>query len=387
MKRINNIYNNIVDINTITNMYEEIIRKKTKNKSKLERFEDNYCSNIINVYNILNERKYNGGKYNIFLIYEPKLRIIMSENISDKIINHLVSYYFIKPIFEKQLIDTNVATRINMGTHYGLRILKRYLSYMNNKYDNYYYLKFDISKYFFNIDHIKLKQLICNKIKDTDVINIINKIIDSTDMPYVNEKIQLFKNNEINKILCSCLSDANKNKKIDDINKIPLYKKGKGLPIGNLSSQMLAILYLNELDHFIKEKLHIKHYIRYMDDGILIHENKDYLKDCLIKIEKMLDSYKLKLNSKTQINSIKNGLDFLGFVYCVKDKKVIMKLRTSSKKRMKKNIKINKKLFYKNKIDILFLKQIIASYKDHLAHGNNNTLINIYLNIYNIKDK
>ena len=108
---------------------------------------------------------------------------------------------------------------------------------------------------------------------------------------------------------------------------MPEYKKGKGLSIGNLSSQTFAILYLNELDHFIKEKLKIKYYIRYMDDGILLCEDKKYLQYCLKEIEKIVNKYKLELNKKTAIVNIKQGFEFLGFRYYIKKNKVIMKVK------------------------------------------------------------
>ena len=110
-----------------------------------------------------------------------------------------------------------------------------------------------------------------------------------------------------------------------------------------MSSQVLAILYLNELDHFIKEKLNIKYYIRYMDDGLLIHESKDYLKYCLREIVKILDKYKLELNNKTKIININEGFVFLGFKYYIKNNKVIMKVKSQTKKDSKE-----KSIFYIN---------------------------------------
>ena len=131
----------------------------------------------------------------------------MSNNIQDKIINHLVAYYLLVEVFDKTFIDTTVATRIGKGTHLGLRITKKYLNDMKRDYgDNFYYLKFDIQKYFYNIDHEVVKSLIRRKIKDKDAINIIDRIIDSTDCDYINTKIGKLKENEIKKINSSNLS-------------------------------------------------------------------------------------------------------------------------------------------------------------------------------------
>jgi len=379
MKRVNNIYNTITDIKNIQNMYDKRVKINTKNKSKLEKFENNYVSNMTYIKNILKNKIYIPGKYNIFLIKEPKLRLIMSQNIIDKIINHLVSEYFLINVFDNSFIEENIATRKNKGTHYGIKLLKKYLNKMKDK--NFYVLKFDISKYFFNLDHNIIKKIITSKIKDKDVLDILFNIIDSTNADYVNENINKIKQKEIKKLS----NNPYKSNLIEEINKLPLYKKGKGLPIGNMSSQVLAILYLNELDHFIKEKLNIKYYIRYMDDGLLIHENKDYLKYCLREIVKILDEYKLKLNNKTKIININEGFVFLGFKYYIKNNKVIMKVTNQTKRRFKRKINILYKLVDNHKIDYKQLLQVKNSYLGHLSYGNTKKLIKNTLNRYEEK--
>ena len=349
MKRINNIYNQILDIKVIENIYKKI-KTNTKNKTKIEKFEDYYVENIINIKNIISLKKYKFDKYSIFIIKEPKLRLIMSQTIKDKLINHIISEYFLVRIFDKTLINENIATRKNKGTHYGIKLLKKYLNEI--KYKNFYILKFDISKYFFNIDHEILKKLIRKKIKDKDVLNVLDLIIDSTNYSYINE--------EINKL------------KIKDL---PNYKKGKGLPIGNMSSQIFAIIYLNELDHYIKENLKIKYYIRYMDDGIILHENKEYLKYCLKEIEKIVKKYELELNNKTCILNIKQGFEFLGFKYYIKNNKVLMKVKNQTKRKFKRKMKKLNNLLNENKISEKKVKQVKDSYLGHLSYGNTNNLI------------
>lgn len=114
----------------------------------------------------------------------------MSQNIEDKIINHLVSKFLLVDVFDSTFIDTNIATRVGKGTHYGIRLVKKYLNEMKNK--NFYYLKFDIKKYFYNMEHKIIKEIIRKKIKDKDAINILDSIIDSTDRKYINERINYF---------------------------------------------------------------------------------------------------------------------------------------------------------------------------------------------------
>ena len=371
MKRVNNIYDSIVDIKKIQKMYDSRIKINTRNKKKLETFENNYVSNMIYIKNTLKNKSYVTGKYNIFLIKEPKVRLIMSQNIIDKIINHLVSEYFLVQIFDKTLINENIATRVGKGTHYGIKLVKKYLNELKGK--DFYILKFDISKYFYNLDHEVLKTLIRKKIKDKDALNILDEIIDSTDKSYVNETIKSYKKREIDRLINSNVS--NKKELIKEVEAIPEYKKGKGLPIGNMSSQALAILYLNELDHYIKNELNIKYYIRYMDDGILIHEDKEYLKYCLKEIEKILFKYKLTLNNKTAIVNIKEGFEFLGFRYNIKNDRVILKVKNQTKRRFKRKLKLFKKLLENKKITINETTQVINSYLGHLKHGNSKKLI------------
>ena len=258
MKRYHNLYS--VSIDDINEVYKEA-RRNIRNKNKIYRFENYYSLNISKIKDVFDSGKYDVGKYNIFLIREPKYRIIMSQNIFDKVINHIVARKFLY-VLDNVLIDSNIATRKNRGTSLGVKLFRRYL----NKLDGEIYaLKFDISKYFYNIDHEILISLLKNKIKDKRVIDILIKIINSTDDEYVNECICKLKMNELLKVKRSNLNDKEKLKRIDEIERIPIYEKGKGLPIGNMTSQILAIIYLNNLDHFIKEKLKAKYYIRYMD--------------------------------------------------------------------------------------------------------------------------
>lgn len=378
MKKINNLYNDIIDIRKIQFMYDRRIRLNTKNKQKLEIFENNYVSNIKYIKDILEAKAYKPGKYNIFIIKEPKVRLIMSQNIIDKVVNHVVSEYFLVNVFDKTLIETNIATRKNRGTHYGLKLIKKYLNEIKDK--EFYVLKFDISKYFFNLDHDIIKELLKKKIKDKDVLKILNDVVDTTDCEYVNKGIKKIKEAEIGKIRNS--NSLNKEKHIKDIEALPYYYKGRGLPIGNMSSQIIAIMYLNELDHYIKEQLKIKYYVRYMDDGILIHESKEYLKYCLKEIIKILDRYKLKLNSKTKIYSYKEGFEFLGFRFILKNNKIIMKVSNKTKKRFKRKIKNMLKLLDENKITLEEFNHVKSSYLGHLHYGSTNNLIK-----NNIKDK
>lgn len=247
-------------------VYDEICRN-TKNKRKVNRFNEFKCINIIKIYNTLIRREYEVGPYVTFKIMEPKERLIVSQQMSDKLVNHLVSRYILHPALLPCLIDTNVASRKDKGTKAGLEYYQKFRKICKSKYGKYYILKCDVKKFFSSIDHDILKQKVKRRIKDKDALNIVFKIIDSNK---------------------------------------------KGLGIGNMSSQVLAIFYLNDLDHYIKEELKIKYYVRYQDDFILFHNSKEYLKECLEKIKEFLANEKLQLNSKTRIYNSNGNIIFLG---------------------------------------------------------------------------
>lgn len=359
-------YNDIVSINKIKDVYDGIY-KNTCHKAKLVRFELTKTSNIVKIYNTLNNKHYSHLKYNIFIIREPKYRIIMSELMYDKIVNHLISKYVLIPTLSRKLIEQNVATRTGKGSKEGIRYMKKYINSIKENYDNVYILKCDISKYFYNIDHEILINKLSHENFDKDILKILINIINSTDNDYINDLIDSSINRELSHLEDMNIYDLELRKK--QLYSLPRYRKGKGLPIGNETSQLLAIYYLNELDHYIKEQLHIKYYIRYMDDFILIHHDKEYLKKCLNLINKKLSSLKLSLNKKTQIYNLKSGVNFLGYKFILKNKKLIILLNNQTRK------KIKRKLRKARKNNINFYKKSLASYNGYFKVSTTNNFV------------
>ncbi len=191
---------------------------------------------------------------------------------------------------------------------------------------------------------------------------IIIEIISSTNYEYINRQIDRMIEKEIFRLKEKQISDLEL--KIKELHSLPRYKKGIGLPIGNETSQILAIYYLNELDHYIKEKLKIKYYIRYMDDFILLHRDKEYLKYCKDKIKEKIEELDLKLNKKTQIYDLDKGLNFLGYKFKLKGKKLIILINNQTKKRVKRKLKKMKKKNVNN------YKQVKASYNGYFKIAN-----------------
>ncbi len=266
MKRKNNLYENLLKMENINQAFNEVCLH-TKNKRKVRNYKEYKCVYISRIFNILNERRYEVGEYHIFKIYEPKERIIVSQGLQDKVINHLISRQILYPSLIPCLINENVASLPNKGTKYGIYLSQKFHRKCKIKYGEYYILKCDISKFFASIDHKILKQKLMRRIKEKEALDIVFKVIDS---------------------------------------------QNNGLGIGNMTSQILAIFYLNDMDHFIKEELKIKYYVRYQDDFLLFHESKEYLKYCFKEIEKFLEKEKLKLNRKSRIYKNSNQFLFLG---------------------------------------------------------------------------
>ena len=266
MKRKRNLYENIYKFENIESAYNEVCRN-TKNKKKVANFKEYKCLYISRIHNILENKTYTPGPYNVFTIYEPKERRIVSQNMQDKIINHLVARFILYPAILPCLLDINVASRKGLGTSEGIRLAANFRRICKIKYGTYYILKGDISKFFASIDHEILKEKIRKRIKDKDALKIVFDIIDMEE---------------------------------------------NGLSIGAMTSQILAIFYLNDLDHYIKEVLKIKYYVRYQDDFLLFQQSKEYLKYCLNELYLFLQKEKLTLNKKTRIYKNTDNFIFIG---------------------------------------------------------------------------
>lgn len=193
---------------------------------------------------------------------------------------------------------------------------------------------------FFNIDY----DILLNKlygIIDKDILCIIKNIIDSTNKDYVNDRIsKLVEDNDY------------------------LYRYNKGLNIGSYISQILASFYLNDIDHFIKEKLGVKYYVSYVDYFVLIDYNSGYLLYCLEIIKKKLNEIGLSINNKTRVYESKKGFCFFGYKFFLNDNKLVVKVKYKNK------VRIRRKLKYLKKHDIDKYKVVVNSYKGYFVVRN-----------------
>lgn len=266
-------------------------------KKSSQQFQISALDGLLQIKESLKNKTYRVSKYHEFKIYEPKERVIKASSFVDKIVQHSLCDNVLIPILEKVFIDSNFAGRTGKGTQYGLNMLKKHMELAYQKYGyDCWIIKADIRKFFYNIDHDILKEIVGYYIKNPDVYWLCEQFIDSTE--------------------------------------------GVGIPLGNRISQIFAILYLSTLDNFIIGELGVEFYGRYSDDFYLIVEDRTYAQWVLECLYGFADTLKLELNEKTQIIPFKNGIKFCGFhTYATKDGKVIRKLPNEKKRKNKKSIK------------------------------------------------
>ena len=267
----------------------------------------------------------------------------MSLQFKDRVAQHAI-YRQLNPLIEKQYIKDSYACRVGYGTHAAIDRLQGWMRQTERKPEKYYYLKLDVSKYFYRIDHEILKNILARQIKDKQLLDLLAKIIDCEDT-----RFGLPMGADIGDVA------------FDEM----LF--GVGLPIGNLTSQMFANLYLNELDQYCKHKLRIHYYIRYMDDVIILHNNKKELETMKRCIEDFLKEHlNLQLNKKTCIRPVTMGVEFVGFRIWSTHRK----LRKKTAKKMKKRLKYVFNAYEVGEIDKETLDRSVASYRGILKHFN-----------------
>lgn len=247
-------------------------------------------------------------------------------------------------IWVKQFISDSYACRVGRGTHKAVNRLHDWLKQTDRKPQRFYYLKLDIAKYFYRIDHEVLMDILRKKIADEDLLHVLSVIINCEDTNFGLP-------------LGADIGDMAFDELLGEV----------GLPIGNLTSQMFANLYLNELDQFCKHKLHLHYYIRYMDDIIILHPDKKYLEKIKNKIADFLGSkLHLQLNKKTCIRPTSMGIEFVGFRIW----STHIKLRKKTAKKLKRRLKYMFAAYHAGEIDKDTLDRSVASYRGILQHFN-----------------
>ena len=309
------IYNDIISIENLCEAWCEFLREK-KHKKDVADFSLNLMKNISALHEDLKNKTYKHGKYIAFSINDPKPRDIHKATVRDRLLHHAI-YRKVYPFFDTIFIADSYSCRNNKGTH---RAMNRFRDFAYKVSKNHtrtcFVLKCDIRKFFASINHYVLLQILKERIEGEDIVWLLSQIVSSFDSG----------------------------------------KVGVGLPLGNLTSQLLVNIYMNEFDQFIKHKLKVKYYVRYADDFVVLSDSKKYLEDILESMTQFLEE-KLCLQmhpDKVFIKTFASGVDFLGFVHFPTHRV----LRTVTKRRMFR--KVNEKN--------------VTSYLGLLSHGNTKKL-------------
>ena len=330
------------------NLYRAMYKSKQNVmwKDSVAGFVKNGLVNCVKLHDQLIKGTYKIDKYTIFNVYEPKERKIVSTRIKDRVFQRSLCDNYLTAQVSKSFIYDNAACQEKKGTDFARGRLKCHLQRFYRKHNlNGYVLKCDLTNFFGSTNHTIAKAAIKKRVNDKWAIAEVYRIIDS------------FVDGEDPEV---------------------------GMGLGSQVTQLIQLAVLDDLDHYIKEQLHIKHYVRYNDDFILIHQDKDYLIYCLDRIKEKLQKLDLKLSpKKTQIFSVKQGIHFLGFSHRLTPTgKVVCKLLrkkvSHERRRLKKLVKRSRQgIMTREQVDHCF-----EGWKAHARHGDSYNLITTMSNYY-----
>ncbi|MFA4880817.1 MAG: reverse transcriptase/maturase family protein [Candidatus Doudnabacteria bacterium] len=292
--------------------------KCRKNKRKTQSaaiFEINFEKELLKLEKELTAKTYQPGPHTCFVITDPKPREVWAAPFRDRVVHHLL-VSFLEPIFEPKFIFHSYACRKDKGGHKAIKYLQKSIRQHQAPNQSLFYLQTDIYSFFISIDKKILFSQISRHCQNPEILWLAQEII--------------FQNQTENFIIHG---DKNLFQKILPHKSLFYAPKGKGLPIGNLTSQFFANVYLNELDQFAKHRLKCRYYFRYMDDIVILHQNLDQLLFWREQIDEFLqDNLALKLHPKKQIiQPVKNGINFLGYItkpeYSLSRQRVVASLK------------------------------------------------------------
>jgi RNA-directed DNA polymerase len=332
MRVVDHIFDSIIDIENLFISWREFRIGKNK-KSDVLLFERNLEDNIWELYESLRNKTYFHLPYESFFIHDPKVRHIHKASVRDRVLHHAI-VKILNPIFEQTFISDSFSCRIDKGTHRGV---KKFVSFARQVSRNFsepcWVLKCDVKKFFASVDQNTLLEILFRRIHDLDVRWLLKEIISSFQSEITQNQSQ-----------------------------------PKGIPIGNLTSQLFANIYLNELDQFMKHALKEHCYVRYADDFVVLHTHRDHCSKLAEPISEFLSSrLKLELHPrKIILRKFSQGVDFLGYLcfphYCIP--------RPKTEKRIYKKLRGKAILVRDGKLPFNSFYQSVQSYFGILSHSD-----------------
>lgn len=313
-------YESIISVENLLEAWKEFVRGK-RQRADVQTFELHLMHNVLSLHRDLATKTYKHSPYEAFNISDPKPRNIHKASVRDRLLHHAL-YRNLYPFFDRKFIAHSYSCRKSKGGQKALDCFRTFAYRMSRNHTRtVWVLKCDIRKFFASIDHTRLIEILHRSVENEDILLLLSEIIES------------FHSTE----------------------------HGVGLPLGNLTSQLLVNVYMNEFDQFVKQSLRVKHYVRYADDFVLLSTNRRWLQDMLPRMRDFLwDELRLTLHpDKVSLRTVASGVDFLGWVHFT-DHRV---LRTTTKKRMFRGIRAREGK-----------EETVQSYLGLMSHGNTKKL-------------
>jgi len=332
-------FEEIISLENLLEAWGKFVKGK-RNKKDMAEFSLNLMDNLTILHKELEKFDYHHGGYTYFKINDPKPRDIHKATVRDRLAHHSI-HRILYPYFNDKFIHDSYSSRLGKGTHKAVDKFKEYFyKVSHNNRRTCWVLKCDIRKFFASINHAILFRILRQYIKDQKTLWLLNEVVASFSSG----------------------------------------TPGVGLPLGNLTSQLLVNIYLNELDQFVKHKIKAQFYIRFADDFVILSDDKKYLEGVLAAVGLFLEQ-ELKLNlhpDKVSISTFSSGIDFLGVInfpyYRI--------IRTKTKRRMLVRMKQKSKELEAGTISKNELNQSLQSYLGLLKHNNSYDLKKLFLERY-----
>lgn len=343
MKRYGNLWPHIIEFENLLQAARQAQRGKRYRPNVLA-FNYNLDQELLQLQKELTDKTYQPGKYRTFSIYDPKPRLISAAPYRDRVVHHALCNVIVPPL-ERTLISDTYANRTGYGTH---RALKRFIHFTRT---SRYVLQCDVRKYFPSLDHEILKTMIRGKIKCRDTLWLIDRIIDGSNPQ--GAEVEYFPGDDL---------------------LTPLERR-KGLPIGNLTSQFFANLYLSSFDHYVKEQLRVSKYLRYVDDMAAFSDDRRFLAEVRVAIEAYLATLRLKIHPiKSQLTATRYGANFVGFRVLPSGKAfpraVCVRVRNRNLRRARGRLRQLQQDYTAGHVSLADLIQRLQSWEAHLLHGD-----------------
>lgn len=339
---------------SIKNVFEEIssfeniltaehdVRAGSRYDNEELNFWGNYEDNLHDITNKVKNLDFPPDLYRSFYVYEPKLRKIICTDYTTKIIQRAV-YNVLNPKICRTLIDDTFSCVEERGQLKAMQRLSAWVNYVSNSGENWYYLKCDVEKFFYRIDHEVMMKIIRKKISDKKAVRLMEHYICEASKPF---GLPLGIKNPM---------DVPEEDMLWDV----------GITIGGGLSHMYGNMYLDPLDQLAKRTYGIKYYIRYMDDIIVLSNSKEELHKYRRAFSKFLnDELKLRLNNKTVIRPVAQGIEFVGFRIWPG----YVRLRKSTSLRMKRHLKAMQEKYRRYEVDFQKVNSTVMSYVALMKH-------------------